>query len=117
MTLERYAVAGAYPIRFKAKQPTETQDYTLDFGPLAALAAPTTLTGVAWSVAPLTGDATPLTISSQPFVANVSTVRLSAGSALVQYTVSGVCTWSDGESTVVFFALPIASPSGSAIPS
>jgi hypothetical protein len=107
MSAERNAVAGTYPIRFKPKTPGAALDYTLDFSAMILDAAPATLLGVAWSIVAIAGDATPLAIVAQSLTGSVSVVRLSGGVALESYSVRGQCSWSDGETSVVSFVLPI----------
>jgi hypothetical protein len=107
MPTERYALAGQYKIRFKPRAPGAVLDYSIDFGAMVADIAPTTLLSVAWSVVAVPGDPKPLTVVSQSLAANVSVVRLTAGNPLSEYSVRVQCSWSDGETTVVSFALPI----------
>ncbi len=104
----RYALAGDYAIRFQPKPPGATHDYEIDFTSLLAQQSPATVSGVAWSVAAIAGDSAPLTVASQSFDGTRSIVRLSRGVPLETYSVRGQVSWSNGETSVVAFALPIA---------
>ena len=108
MIASRYAVVGDYEIRFQPKPRGASLAYTLDFGTQLIRYAPATISGVSWSVVSVAGDAFPLTIVSQSFALDVSTVQLASGTPLESYSVRGQVSWSDGETDVVEFTLPIA---------
>lgn len=108
MTIQRYALAGDYEIRFPAKPRGASLSYTIDFGVQLILYAPFTISGVSWSIVSISGDPMPLTIVSQSYALGLAVVQIAAGVPLETYSVRAQISWSDGETDVIEFQLPIA---------
>ena len=103
-----YAMVGDYAIRFAPKARGASLAYSFDFTSQLAQYAPAVVSGVTWTVVAVAGDAFPLAIVAQSFALGISTVQLAGGSPLVSYSVRGQVSWSDGETDVIQFTLPIA---------